>query len=112
MGDRVEHDVGQMVIDEVVFDLAAAAFADHHPGGLEDAQMLADQGLRHVEGIDEFMDATARGVQLQHDGDPHGGGQCAQQVAVSVQGPAGQARTNGGARAAVTQDKASASLWA
>ena len=46
--DGVQHDVGQMVVDEAVEHLAAGCVRRDHARGLEDAQVLADQWLRHA----------------------------------------------------------------
>ena len=78
--------------------LAAGALAGDHAGGLEDAQVLADQRLRHLERVDEFVHAARRLAQLQHDRDAHRCGQRAQQVAGGVEDFARrQIRQRGGA---------------
>ena len=65
------------------------AFACHDAGGLQDAQMLADQRLGDRERVDEFVHAARRFAQLQHDRDADRGGQRAQQIAGGVEHLAG-----------------------
>src|SRR6187397_2706675 len=50
--ERVEHNPGEMIVDEFVEHLAAGPFAAHHTGRFEHPQMLADQWLRDPEGTD------------------------------------------------------------
>ena len=85
VGDGGDHDVGEVVVDQAVEHLAAGALACDDARGLEDAQVLADQRLRHAERVDEFVHAARRLAQLQHDRDPDGRGQRAQQVACGVE---------------------------
>ena len=47
--------------------------------------MLADQGLGHVEGVDELVHAALRLPQLQHDRDAHRRRQRAQQLTGALQ---------------------------
>ncbi len=58
--DGVDDDVGEVVVDQAVEHFAAGAFAAHHAGGLENAQVLADQWLGDAECADEFVDAPLR----------------------------------------------------
>ena len=85
MRHRGDHDVREVVIDEAVEHLTAGPLAGHDARGLEDAQVLAHQRLRHAERVDEFVHAARRLAQLQHDRDPHRRGQRAQQVARGVE---------------------------
>ena len=85
VGYRVEHDIGQVVVDEPVHAPRAGAFTGDDAGGLEDAQVLADQWLRYLQRVDQFVHAARRLVQLQHDRDAHGGGQGAQDFAGGVE---------------------------
>ena len=80
-----DHDVSQMVIDKAVEHFTARAFACHHARGLEDAQVLAHQRLRHPESVDEFVHAARRLTKLQHDRDPHRRGERAKQVTRGVE---------------------------
>ena len=59
----------------------------HDARRLEHPQVLADQGLGHGQRVDEVVHAARRLAQLQHDRDPHGSGQRAQQVAGRRVGP-------------------------
>lgn len=82
---RGEHDVAQMVVDEAVVDLASGPLACDDACGLEDAQVLADQWLRHLERVDEFVDAPRGLPQLQDDRDADGRCQRSQQFARRVE---------------------------
>ena len=56
--DGVDHDVRQVVVDQRVHDLPAAALAAHDPRRLEHPQVLADQGLGTAERVDEIVHAA------------------------------------------------------
>jgi hypothetical protein len=70
----------KMLIDEPVHDLTPVPFTMHDTGGLEDTQMLADQGLRHTERVDQLMDTSVGLAQLENDRDAYRRRQCPQQV--------------------------------
>ena len=52
VAERGHDDLGQVVIDQPVHHLAPGPLPGDHPGGLQDPQVLADQWLGHVEGVD------------------------------------------------------------
>jgi hypothetical protein len=64
-------DVG---VCDLVGDLLAAPGATNDVGTPQDSEVLGDQGLRHVQTLDELVDAEwAFGVQGDDDGDTHRG---------------------------------------
>src|SRR5262249_44066075 len=83
--DRRDDDVGQGVVHPAGHHFAPRPPACGDTGRLEDAQVLADQGLRHRQRVDEFMHTARRLTQLQHDRDPNRRGQRTKQVACGVE---------------------------
>ena len=79
MGDGVDDNVRKVVVNQPVQHFAAGSLPGYHTCRLEDFQMLADQRLWHAQCIHQFMDAALGFAQLQHDRDPYGCGQRAQQ---------------------------------
>lgn len=75
----IHNDVRQVLVDEAVDDFASVPLAVDDPGGLQHAQVLADQRLGDAEGVDEFVHATFRDPKLQDDRDPDGRGERAEQ---------------------------------
>ena len=80
-----DDDVRQVVIDQAVQHFPARSCSVHHPCRLEYPQMLADQRLGDVQGVHQFVDTPRLFAKLQHDGDAHGCGQRAQQIACRVE---------------------------
>lgn len=58
MCDSVDDDVSEVVVDESVENFTSVALALNNSGGLEDAEMLADQRLGNPECTDQFVDAA------------------------------------------------------
>lgn len=84
--DGVDGDVGDVVVDEGVFDFATAAAPVDEPEVAQDAQVLTDLRLVQAQIVDELVD-TARGVGEQHDnGDACRRGEGAQQIAGGIEG--------------------------
>ena len=60
-------------------------FACHDARGFQYAKVLADQRLRHSEGIDELVNAARRLAKLQHERNPYRRGERAEEVACGVE---------------------------
>jgi len=54
----VANDVGDVIVGELVGDLAAASDAFDKVGAAENAKVLADQRLRQPEAVDQLVDAA------------------------------------------------------
>jgi hypothetical protein len=74
-----------MVVHEAVVHLAPGPLTCDHPGGLQDSQMLTDQGLRHLERVHQFVHAARGLMQLQHDRDADRRREGAEQFARGVE---------------------------
>jgi hypothetical protein len=90
--DRVQDDMGDVVVGERVLDLAGLAAGGDDPRGAQHAEVLGDQGLAHAEGGDEFMDMLAAPGQLADYAQPDGRSQRAQELAGGLQGLYGSLR--------------------
>lgn len=72
MGDSVDDDVCEVIVDESIENFSSVAFAADDARCFENAQMLADEWLSDAESADEFVNATLRLVELKHDRDANG----------------------------------------
>ena len=77
----VGDDVSDVVVDEGVLHLAAAAMADDDAGVLQHTQVLAHLRLIEVQGVDELVHAHRPLVEGEDDRDARRGGEGAQQFA-------------------------------
>lgn len=75
----VADDVGEMMVDETINDLATVALTVYDTRVLENPQVLTHQRLTQFQGADQFVYALCVVPQRQHDGDSGGGGECPQQ---------------------------------
>ncbi len=64
----VSDDVGDMVVDQRVHGLSAAALHAHQSSAPQHPKMLRDERLAHLEPLDQFVDVTGLRCQLDHDG--------------------------------------------
>src|SRR6202008_4678058 len=85
MRDGVDDDVRKVVVNQSIEHFATGTLPGHNARRLEDLQMLADQRLWHAERVDQFVHAAVGLAQLQHNGDTHGCGQRAKQLAGGVE---------------------------
>jgi len=75
VADGVQHDVGDVIVGEGVFDLAGLAAGGHDAGGAQHAQVLGDQRLADAERGHELVHGSAARRQLAHDRQPDRRGQ-------------------------------------
>jgi len=80
MTDRVEHDVRDVFVGELIGDLATSAHTVDQVGATKHAEMLADQRLGKVESFDELVDALLTVGELGHQSNPNRGGQGAEEL--------------------------------
>ncbi|AOW92928.1 hypothetical protein BFN03_10270 [Rhodococcus sp. WMMA185] len=80
MRDGIDDDVGEVVIDQPVENLSAAALAADDTRRLQHSKMLTDQWLRDTEGAHQFVYAPLRFAELEDNRDSDGCGECAQDV--------------------------------
>jgi hypothetical protein len=84
--DRVQDDMGDVVVGERVLDLAGLTAGGDDPRRAQHAKVLGDQRLAHAEGGDEFMDVLATPGQLTDYAQPDGRSQGPQELAGGLQG--------------------------
>jgi hypothetical protein len=72
VGDSVDDDVCEVIVDESIENFSSVAFAADDARCFENAQMLADEWLSDAESADEFVNAALRLVELKHDRDANG----------------------------------------
>jgi len=77
--DGIADDVSHVCIGELVSDLTTSPPRAHQAGAPEDAEVLADERLGNIEGVDELVDAV-RVVREEVDHrEPHGRGERAKE---------------------------------
>lgn len=59
MPDGVQDDVGDVLVRQVVPDLAGLTAGRHDPGVAQDSQVLGDQRLAHPDGGDQFVNVLS-----------------------------------------------------
>jgi hypothetical protein len=79
--NRIQDDVGDVVVGEGVLDFAGLAAGCHDAGAAQYAQVLGDQRLADAEGGHQLMHMPAPGRQFAHDAQPHRGGERLEQFA-------------------------------
>jgi hypothetical protein len=84
--DRVQHDVGDVVVDEGVLDFAGVPPGGHDAGGAQHPQVLGDQRLAYPKRRDQFVDGATARRELPHDAEPDRGGKRPQQLAGGLKG--------------------------
>ena len=90
MPDGVQHDVGDVLVGELVGHLASAPDALDEVCPTQDAQVLADQGLGQAEPLDQLVDAAFAIGELGDERDADGGGERAEELAGLVVGVHGR----------------------
>jgi hypothetical protein len=84
--------VGDVVVGQAVDGLFAASRTGNKSDAPEHSQVLRGEGLRHVESVDELVDAARTLRQLEDDGEPVWRAQSSQELARLVEA----CRLNGG----------------
>jgi hypothetical protein len=74
MSDGVPHDMRRMHVRKLVDHLPSTAACSHQPSPTEYAEVLADEGLRHADGVDQFVHAIRMVCQQVDYGEPYRGG--------------------------------------
>ena len=92
VGQGIAGDVGDVIVRQAVDRLFAPSGSGHKPGAPQHSQVLRGEGLRHVESVDELVDASRALRQLEDDGEAVGGPESSQEFARLVEA----CRLNGG----------------
>lgn len=69
VGQGIAGDVGDVIVRQAVDGLFAPSGSGHKPGAPQHSQVLRGEGLRHVESVDELVDAARTLRQLEDDGE-------------------------------------------
>ena len=69
VGQGIAGDVGDVVVGQAVDGLFAVSRAGNKSDAPEHSQVLRGEGLRHVESVDELVDAARTLRQLEDDGE-------------------------------------------
>jgi len=80
MTDRVQDDVGHVIVGKGVLDLAGLAAGGNDAGGTQYAQMLGNQRLADAECGHQLVHVPTAGRQLTNDPQPHWGGERLEQL--------------------------------
>lgn len=80
MTDRVEHDVRDVFVGELVGNLATTTHTVNQVSATKNAEMLADQRLGEVQSFNELVDALLTVGELGHQSNPDRGGQGAEEL--------------------------------
>jgi len=81
MAYGVGNEVADVVVDEGVNGLPAAALRRHHTGASQDPEVLGHEGLAYLEVPDELVDAARPLGELGDDRQPGRGGQDFEELA-------------------------------
>jgi hypothetical protein len=92
VGQGIAGDVGDVVVRQVVDGLFAPSGAGNKSDAPQHTQVLRGEGLRHVESVDELVDAARTLRQLEDDGEAEGRPERSQEFACLVEA----CRVNGG----------------
>ena len=95
MPDRVQDDVGDMVVGEGVLDLAGPAAGVDDAGGAQHTQVLGDQWLAHAEGGHQLMNGHVTRGQFPDDPEAHRGSEGLEQLAGCLKGGVGSCLRGG-----------------
>jgi len=79
--DGVGHDVSDVTVDEGVHGVSTVAFGADQPGVPQDAKVLRDERLAHVQTIDQLPYDARSLVQFDDDGQTRRGGEHLEQSA-------------------------------
>jgi hypothetical protein len=85
VGYCIAGDVGDVIVRQAVDGLFAPSGPGHKPDAPQHSQVLRGEGLRHVESVDELVDAARTLRQLEDDGEAVGRPESSQEFARLVE---------------------------
>jgi hypothetical protein len=92
VGQGIAGDVGDMIVRQAVDGFFPPSGSGNQPDAPQHSQVLRGEGLRHVESVDELVDAARTLRQLEDDGEAVGRPESSKEFARLVEA----CRLNGG----------------